>query len=1337
MRKTFLKVSLLAVLGLGMSASFTSCKDYDSEIDDLQSQLNQLKSTVDKINADIAGGAVITSVSQNADGVTFTLSNNQTYTVTNGKDGAAGKDADVWTIEKNAEGALYWAKNGVITEYPAQGPAGENGTAQPGIYYRPNEKTGKFDIVNPTTGEVTESDISWRGNGGGLSAVSDGNKVIISGILNEKGEKADDVVIYYSMLVKGLVVMPELYLNGIEAARYDDVTALQAKNTVPAGDNVTANIVNGNNKLSATVAKGEPSATTPKYKSGAPVMWDVDVIETLNYRLNPNNAALPELEDWSLLFDDIEVAVTNRSGNVGEITGIEKNEDGNLAMTYKLTKGAILPNHASNAGFQQPIDTTYVADGKTVRTAYNRILAIAGVDETKTFVVTPAYTDRFGVEHPAYEEPIYRTGYVRTTVTEEAYNEYQGQKYTTTNDKGEVTGYYVLSADEVPYFNPKYISIVGTTNDIFYNTAIYVAPTTNSWTFMALQTQVEGGQVTSDNVALLATNVDLLGIYVDQKVPAAPTAVNAIEAPLSTNNVKTVTLPAQYNKAFDLESHLSVNISKLTPQVDNKASDNTQNTGNPNLDGSNVNFAEISYKKAQAGWLTFDQVEAQYGLKPNYQIVKYHVGGYDTDEDQFGQVNATSGVVTPYYVDANAQMQPVPATGSAGRSAIGRSPMVYVTLNDNDGNIVLAGFVKVEWQDLGLNDKYDVVLNTTAAKAPYICNWQVASTWEQISGKVYEALEMSPEQFKSLYQGAESVVYLMKEDGTFAKASDIYKNPTRFQGSFSGLDDLIAGTNTQGLVFSLTPGQYATWYDYNAATKQFVVSDKEVSQTVYCRVKLATGYVYLGFNVTLVGAPAQDYTGKLKSQWTSDLKVAPINPAVPGQTTTQGVQDITGYDYASAMSMSFKSVWNGGVPTPVAKDPYNWSNAKAPYLLGNIVANYNFNAEQADVEGNSGTIYAVSTNPYPLYDAEDKAQDDYQSLWAAAKVDGAVPANAQWQPIAIIMANDAANAGHSNKTYNAATKAATWDIISMLPAYKEGVNGDVITPGKSDWNSHSEAIEYAEYACDIVNAKQFDKNAPAITFNVDMVVTYGQVKTDADGKYIQDAEGNYEYMCTLTIPGSYDIEVGIGRPLALNNATGGALQDAVNSKVNTSSLFSMVDWQGNLLWSTSKTGVITEREFNGQNLVDFWFSNAAECPVVWPAEYPYKDAQGNVIPCLQKGQISIDVENALVGENADMNVGLLGLFHKVYVNRELVIMNKNNTPNDDDDTEVTNDEGLKVLDVDGAVELNNYYIKWVNNGNAVTSNIYVFVPVYINYIWGQNVLLGYATITVQPTLQGN
>ena len=198
--------------------------------------------------------------------------------------------------------------------------------------------------------------------------------------------------------------------------------------------------------------------------------------------------------------------------------------------------------------------------------------------------------------------------------------------------------------------------------------------------------------------------------------------MNAIEAPLSTNNVKTVTLPAQYNKAFDLESHLSVNISKLTPQVDNKASDNTQNTGNPNLDGSNVNFAEISYKKAQAGWLTFDQVEAQYGLKPNYQIVKYHVGGYDTDEDQFGQVNATSGVVTPYYVDANAQMQPVPATGSAGRSAIGRSPMVYVTLNDNDGNIVLAGFVKVEWQDLGLNDKYDVVLNTTAAKAPYICN---------------------------------------------------------------------------------------------------------------------------------------------------------------------------------------------------------------------------------------------------------------------------------------------------------------------------------------------------------------------------------------------------------------------------------------------------------------------------------------------------------------------------------------------------------------------------------------------------------------------------------------
>ena len=40
MRKTFLKVSLFAVLGLGMSASFTSCKDYDSEINNLQQQID-------------------------------------------------------------------------------------------------------------------------------------------------------------------------------------------------------------------------------------------------------------------------------------------------------------------------------------------------------------------------------------------------------------------------------------------------------------------------------------------------------------------------------------------------------------------------------------------------------------------------------------------------------------------------------------------------------------------------------------------------------------------------------------------------------------------------------------------------------------------------------------------------------------------------------------------------------------------------------------------------------------------------------------------------------------------------------------------------------------------------------------------------------------------------------------------------------------------------------------------------------------------------------------------------------------------------------------------------
>ena len=66
MKKTFLSVALLSTMALSMPLSFTSCKDYDDDIteingttDDLQNQLKTIQAAIDsnKAIADAAKAA--------------------------------------------------------------------------------------------------------------------------------------------------------------------------------------------------------------------------------------------------------------------------------------------------------------------------------------------------------------------------------------------------------------------------------------------------------------------------------------------------------------------------------------------------------------------------------------------------------------------------------------------------------------------------------------------------------------------------------------------------------------------------------------------------------------------------------------------------------------------------------------------------------------------------------------------------------------------------------------------------------------------------------------------------------------------------------------------------------------------------------------------------------------------------------------------------------------------------------------------------------------------------------------------------------------------------------
>ena len=92
------RITLIILAAAALLAGSVSCQ----KVNDLDKRLTELEQTVSDLKAQILAGAVITSVDKTADGCTFTLSNGQSYTVTNGKNGSDGEAiiADV-EIEEN------------------------------------------------------------------------------------------------------------------------------------------------------------------------------------------------------------------------------------------------------------------------------------------------------------------------------------------------------------------------------------------------------------------------------------------------------------------------------------------------------------------------------------------------------------------------------------------------------------------------------------------------------------------------------------------------------------------------------------------------------------------------------------------------------------------------------------------------------------------------------------------------------------------------------------------------------------------------------------------------------------------------------------------------------------------------------------------------------------------------------------------------------------------------------------------------------------------------------------------------------------------------------------
>ena len=427
MNKKFLGALLIGALTVTSIGTLVSCKDYDDDITNLQNQIDANKEAIEKIEALIKGGSVITGVSQDGTGVKFTLSNGQSFTVKNGKDGvagatgAAGKDADVWTIGKDG----YWQKNGEKTQWyalgtkgdkgdkgdqgdkgetgatGAQGPQGPQGVpgapGEAGHYFRPNTN-GTFDEYKADGTFVKHTDISWLGMG--ISAVDYGTYVTLGNVVINGELKT--IRVAKGAALRALVFNPEEYYQGIEAIQvdayeYNPITLFKLDAKKPL------HLTKGTS--SSLVAKDYTDVATDATVSYVPNV-------SLGYYLNPSNALvdLKDVSKFNFIVKDVNYTRANDFlfGNDFQVNSVEADQ---------ATKGLVYVNASVNENNQA---IKNILENNAVTVAALRYNDGDTVVTSDFAALHRALTNQFDIVYGADRSGMSFAGYITDNAIDEA-----------------------------------------------------------------------------------------------------------------------------------------------------------------------------------------------------------------------------------------------------------------------------------------------------------------------------------------------------------------------------------------------------------------------------------------------------------------------------------------------------------------------------------------------------------------------------------------------------------------------------------------------------------------------------------------------------------------------------------------------------------------------------------------------------------------------------------------------------------------------------------------------------------------------------------------------------
>ena len=131
MKRKFVKVMFFGALALS-TVTYVGCKDYDDDIDNLQTQIDANKASIAELQNFVKEGKWVTNVEQITDGFKITFNHNKSYSITSGKDATPttikiDPVTKNWIVNDNDLGICAEGKKGADGKPGAAGSPGGKG----------------------------------------------------------------------------------------------------------------------------------------------------------------------------------------------------------------------------------------------------------------------------------------------------------------------------------------------------------------------------------------------------------------------------------------------------------------------------------------------------------------------------------------------------------------------------------------------------------------------------------------------------------------------------------------------------------------------------------------------------------------------------------------------------------------------------------------------------------------------------------------------------------------------------------------------------------------------------------------------------------------------------------------------------------------------------------------------------------------------------------------------------------------------------------------------------------------------------------------------------------